>query len=215
MNAKNDGSLGSITTPWGLLWALIRYFPWALGVLLIVFGFFVTYVLWKYDVAYMDGSLSVTPKMREATWRGYYVDLGKTTPKGREFYPAFEDFNLDFYESGLVKGISRGEVKQGGAVIRKTWRMSGYHRGEYLFMTFITLREEQAHIVPTGVGSYALLRKGNNYSGYTIYRDSRNDVTLECPYVLTQERGISVEEATRRWPQLKNACREIKFPPTV
>lgn len=126
-----------------------------------------------------------------------------------------------------VRGVSYGPVQdpsQGDTVmIRKDFSQIGYMVNGFLFLSYRITREEGGKHIPTGVGSYALKQARTTYTGEVLMRDSDNDTTLSCPYVLSTastDQKLDDVEALKRWPMLGCGCREVNVdlqrrPPTV
>jgi len=190
---------------------LARKAPWVIGVITIVAGIVSILVLIKYDVAYIDGSWSFIPKLKTADWRGFYVDVDKKEGGNFVYYRTHEDINLDFKDPYLVRGFSEGDVNQNGKTIHKVWHLNGYSVGEAVFLSYLTIKEEEKQSSSPGVGGYLLTRRGDIYVGYLIFRDSNTNSTQECPYVLTRDTKMSLIDAENKWPQLKENCKEVIF----
>ena len=165
----------------------------------------------NYVVAYEGGSFSAIPKNRQSNWRGFFVDypgLGETERV------TYEDFNLNFSKAGIVTGTSRGSVKVGSTDVAKTYQEWWYFlANDLIYMTFRTIADDRVQRSSTsGLGNLILKRTGTNYSGYLFARDHSSNKIIRCPYVLTAEVTVSIEQAVKRWRPLGNQCEVITIP---
>jgi hypothetical protein len=164
----------------------------------------------------LSGNGPVAAVSQTIEGRGFYEDI-VTLQNGIPTYrPAHEDIRLTLARDHTISGNSNGVVVSGQDqhVTNKQWQQSGYVVGEYLYMSYLTLRDEGQGSIPSGIGGYVLQKAGRNFIGHIIYWDSENKVTLDCPYVLTtvqREQQLSDEEAQKLWPFLHNQCLDVTF----
>jgi hypothetical protein len=213
MNRGKDSGLFKIDTLIGFGVLLLTKFPLLLGLLSIVALGFATYILTSRQVELtVNGSAILsTPRTGHAEYRGFYRDINPNLIP--DSYVAFEDLSLDFYQSGKIAGLSAGETSNNTTITKKEWRIDGFVSGEYRFMSYVTTRVNGSPSVQPSVGAYILQQRGTNvFVGYIVFRDTTYNVTVQCPYILTEELRMSVDAAEKRWKPLREKCEPINFP---
>jgi hypothetical protein len=201
-----------------ILRSLWRRAPWAVVAVFFIALVACYFISQNYYISYIDEHLTLTPKLEKPNRRGFYIDYNP--PEGTQkddfqkkewYYATYEDIDIT-PKNGLIVGKSHGNVKKKGKDIHKSWSVTGHIVGEYLFMTYKTMTGEGDNdLSPSGIGNYALAAKADDYVGYIIFRDSTHDVTLKCPYVLSNELNLSVEGALKKYPQLQAICEPVIY----
>lgn len=146
------------------------------------------------------------------TYYGYYRDINDDgSPKISD-----EEWQIEFAQNSPdVRASVTGPVTYKKRTIQRQWKFQGFHHGNYLAMSFVTVPSTQdPH--PSGIGVYQLEQSGGtDFVGTALYLDCGTGKIIQCPYALTLQR-MDETVAKARWPKLfARVCEPLTLVPDV